>query len=273
MSDRLGVGFIGAGFISGLHAQSWRHVRGADILGIVDKRQKRAQELVKLCKKLRVGNPKIFKSVTDMAKNSKINAIWINTPNFTRIPIIEEILKAITQHKANLIGIACEKPLGRTVKEAQKMVKLVKETGLLHGYLEDLCFAPSITRGREIIWKRGAANSGRPYLARCVGEHGGPHEPWFWDGKKQGGGVLNDMMCHTLEAARLLLTEPGKKKTSIKPKNVRCEIASLKWTRPEYAKILKQRTGGKIDYTKMASEDYARATIVFESPEKTPFNR
>ncbi len=270
MSDRLGIGFIGAGFISGLHAHSWRYVRNADILGVVDKKKKRAQEFAKLCKKLRVGNPVVYKSVTDMAKDSKINAVWINTPNFTRVPIMEEIAKTVTQNKAELIGVACEKPLGRTVKEAQRMVELVKEAGLLHGYLEDLCFAPSVVRGRDIIWRRGAANVGRPYLARCIGEHGGPHESWFWDGKKQGGGVLNDMMCHTLEAARLLLTEPGKKKTSIKPINVTCEIASLKWTRPEYTKILKAKSGGKINYKKMPSEDYARATIVFESPEKLP---
>ncbi len=48
-----------------------------------------------------------------------------------------------------------------------------------------------------------------PILARAAEEHSGPHMPWFWEGELQGGGVLNDMMCHSVEVARYLLTPPG----------------------------------------------------------------
>ncbi|MCK4966012.1 Gfo/Idh/MocA family oxidoreductase, partial [bacterium] len=270
MTDRLKIGFIGAGFISSLHAQSFQYIRHADICGIVDKKKIRARKLARLCEKSGVGKPKIFATITDMVKDKDIDAVWINTPNFTRIPIMEEIADAVLKRKAKLVGVACEKPLGRNVSEAKRMVSLMNETGLLHGYLEDLCFAPSITRGKDILWKRGAAITGEPYLARCVGEHGGPHDPWFWQGNLQGGGVLNDMMCHTLEAARFLLTPPGKKKSSIKPVNVTCDIANLKWLRKEYIDIQNDKFNGKFDYANTPSEDYARATIVFESPEKNP---
>ena len=70
--------------------------------------------------------------------------------------------------------------------------------------------APSIVRGKDIIWRRAAPIAGRPYLARAAEEHSGPHMPWFWRGDLQGGGVLNDMMCHSVEVARYMLTEPGK---------------------------------------------------------------
>ena len=33
--------------------------------------------------------------------------------------------------------------------------------------------------------------------------------PWFWQGALQGGGVLNDMMCHSALVVRHLLTKPG----------------------------------------------------------------
>lgn len=270
MKDRLGVGFVGAGFMSSFHAVSWQNVRYADINGIVDKRKSKARAYAKLCKKLNVGNPKIFNNVAEMAKDPDIDAIWIVSPNYTRVSIMEEIVRAVTKENAKLIGVACEKPLARNVKEAKKMVKLIKETGLLHGYLENQCFAPSIMRGKEIIWSRGASLAGRPYLARCAEEHSGPHEPWFWQGKEQGGGVLSDMMCHSMEAARELLTEPGKKKSSIKPVTVNCDIALLKWSRKEYMELLKERFNGKVDYAKSPAEDFARATVVFESPEKFP---
>jgi predicted dehydrogenase len=104
--------------------------------------------------------------------------------------------------------------------------------------------------------------AGRPYLARAAEEHGGPHEPWFWRGKDAGGGVLNDMMCHSLEAARFLLQDPAKGPESLRPQTVSAEIGMLKWTRPEYAKKLKATYG--VDYTRHPAEDFARACVTWE---------
>ena len=85
--------------------------------------------------------------------------------------------------------------------------------------------------------------------------------PWFWQGELQGGGVLNDMMCHSVEVARFMLTEPGKPRTSLRPTKVSAQIASLKWSRPDYAQILKETMG--VDYLTQPSEDFARATVHF----------
>ena len=48
-------------------------------------------------------------------------------------------------------------------------------------------------------------------------EHAGPHMPWFWQGALQGGGVLNDMMCHSALVVRHLLTEPGASLRTLRP--------------------------------------------------------
>ncbi len=45
----------------------------------------------------------------------------------------------------------------------------------------------------------------------------GPHMPWFWEGTLQGGGVLNDMMCHSVEEARFMLTPPGAPRDVLTP--------------------------------------------------------
>jgi predicted dehydrogenase len=87
--------------------------------------------------------------------------------------------------------------------------------------------------------------------------------PWFWKGELQGGGVLNDMMCHSVEVARFLLTEPGKPRSSIRPVSVSAQIASLKWSRPEYVKVLKEMMGSEVDYETKPSEDFARATVTY----------
>jgi predicted dehydrogenase len=150
------------------------------------------------------------------------------------------------------------------------MVELVEQAGVLHGYLEDQLYSPGVTQGKNIVWARGAANAGRPYLARAAEEHSGPHMPWFWQGELQGGGVLNDMMCHSVEVARYMLTKPGAPRTSIRPVKVSAQIATLKWSRPEYAALLREMMGDAVDYRTRPSEDFARATITYVDEENQP---
>jgi predicted dehydrogenase len=164
-----------------------------------------------------------------------------------------------------LRGIACEKPLARTVAEAKRIVELVRRAGLSHGYLENQLFAPQVQAGHALTWSRGASKAGRPYLARAAEEHSGPHAPWFWRGELQGGGVLNDMMCHSALLVRHLLTEPGAPRSSVRPVRVTAHIASLKWTRPHYASQLAATYGQDVDYTRRPAEDFASLTIEFET--------
>jgi predicted dehydrogenase len=255
---RLGVGFIGAGFITRFHIRSWLGVRDADILGIVSRTEESAKEAAALAKNLRVGEAKVYKSVTDMVASKEIDAIWICAPNFTRLENMEEIVNAIKKGKGELIGVTCEKPLGRN------MLELSQKAGLLDGYLENQVFAPAVVRGKEIIWTRGAAISGRPYLARAAEEHSGPHMPWFWEGELQGGGVLNDMMCHSVEEARFMLTPPGADRNSLTPVKISAHTSCLKWQNPDYAKILFNNSSGKTDYLRRPAEDFARSLVEYK---------
>lgn len=250
------------------HIRSWQAVREADVRGVWSPNQAHAEEAAVLANTLRVGEARAFASITDMIASPDIDCLWICGPNHTRVENMEEIVDALERGVGTLTGLACEKPLARNVSEAKRVVELVEKSGLLHGYLEDQVFSPSLVRGRQLAWKRGAALSGRPYLARAAEEHSGPHAPWFWDGIRQGGGVLNDMMCHSVEVARFLLTRPGAPRSSIRPVAVTGHIASLKWTRPEYAEILREQYG--MDYAQQPAEDFARATIEYTDDQNHP---
>jgi len=267
---RLGVGFIGSGFITQFHIRSWVAVRDADILGIWSPNKENAASAAALTNTMNVGKARPYSSITEMVADPDIDCLWICGPNHRRVENMEEIVHALNSGKGELVGIACEKPLGRNVAEAKRVVELIEEAGVLHGYLEDQLFSPSLVKGREIAWKRGASNTGRPYLARAAEEHGGPHMPWFWQGDLQGGGVLNDMMCHSVEVARFLLTQPGAPRSSIRPVKVTAHIASLKWSRPEYADLLQEKFGAEVDYRNHPSEDYASATIEYRDEENRP---
>ena len=262
---RLGIGFIGSGFNARFHMQAFRAVRDADVLGVWSPNKKNATSAATLARTLDVGDAKTYASIRDMVADPAIDAIWLTGPNHARIENVEEIVDAVKSGRGELAGIACEKPLARNVAEASRVTKLVKGAGLAHGYLENQLFAPQVELGRSLLWARGAATTGRPYLARAAEEHSGPHMPWFWRGELQGGGVLNDMMCHSALVVRHLLTKPGAPLSSVKPTRVTAHIASLKWTRPEYAKLLAKQMGKDVDYARAPAEDFASTTIEFET--------
>jgi len=269
-ANRLGIGFIGSGFVTRFHLKAWLGVRDADVLGVYSPNPEHAAAATDLARELRVGNARAFNSIEEMIAAPEIDCLWLCGPNHLRLQNMQSICDALQSGKGKLIGVACEKPLARNVAEARRMVEMVERSSLLHGYLEDQMFAPSITRGKQILWGRAAALTGRPYLARAAEEHSGPHSPWFWQGELQGGGVLNDMMCHSIEVARFMLTRPGALRSSIRPMKVSAQIASLKWSRPEYAKDLQEKMGNEVDYRNKPAEDFARATINYLDEDNNP---
>jgi predicted dehydrogenase len=264
-AERLGVGFVGSGFNARFHMQGWTEVRDADVLGVWSPTTQHAEAAAALARTLGVGAARAYGSITELVADPAIDAIWVTGPNHTRAENVEEIVETVRSGKGTLKGIACEKPLARTVREAERITRLVNEAGLAHGYLENQVFAPAVTRGKAVLWARGAALTGPPYLARAAEEHGGPHRPWFWQGKLQGGGVLNDMMCHSAELVRFLLTPPGAPRSTLTPVRVTGHIASLKWTLPAYARRLTQTMGDAVDYTAQPAEDFASAMIEYHT--------
>ncbi len=261
---RLGVGFIGSGLNTQVHLRAWQGVRDADVVGVYSPTRRHAEAAARLGRELDVGPTRAYRSIGAMVADPDIHAIWLCGPNHARVANVEEIVDTIERGRGDLIGIACEKPLARNVSEARHVARLVKGVRLQHGYLENQVFAPQVECGRALLWARGASNTGRPYLARAAEEHSGPHQPWFWQGKLQGGGVLNDMMCHSALVVRHLLTQPGAKLSTVKPKRITGHIASLKWTREDYTKKLAKMMPG-VNYARAPAEDFASVTIEFET--------
>jgi len=260
----LGVGIVGSGFIARFHVLGWQSVRGADIVAICSRNAETAEELATLVRQLGVGDSRIYVDTAELARDPRVDAVWICSPNSLRVDQVGAIAGEVTAGRAELVGVTCEKPLARNLAEAREVVRLVEEAELLHGYLENQVFAPGLRRGRQILWERAARQAGAPYLARASEEHGGPHRAWFWDPTQQGGGVLSDMMCHTVEVTRKLLSKPGEP-GYLTPRAVSAQIASLKWTQPRYAQELLAAYDGAVDYRRTPAEDYARAQVTYET--------
>lgn len=268
--ERLGVGLVGSGFMTRFHIQSFVGVRDADITAICSRNERTAAEAAALCRELGVGEPKVYTDLRAFVRDPEVEAVWVAAPNHVRLEIAETLADEVRSGRAALRGIAWEKPMARTVAEGKAILRAINEAGIPHGYLENQLYAPSVVRGKALLWRRGAALAGVPYLARCAEEHGGPHRPWFWRGDLQGGGVLNDMLCHSVGAGWYLLTPPGESLGHLQPESVSAHIACLKWARPEYAEHLYRSTAGEVDYRRHPAEDYATAQIRFRTQEGLP---
>lgn len=261
---KLRVGFVGSGFIAHFHLKAMLNVRNVEVTGVYSRSAEKRQRFVEQVAELGLGECRSHDSLESLVRAKDVDAIWILSPNYTRLDTMRVIHAEVVARRSGVFAVACEKPLARTIGEAREMLHLADGAKLNHGYLENQVFCTPVLRGKEIIWRRAASATGRPYLARAAEEHSGPHEPWFWQGDKQGGGVLSDMMCHSVEVARHLLTAPGAPRSSLKIKSVNGTVANLKWTRPAYADQLRSRFGAEVDYRNRPSEDFARATISLE---------
>jgi predicted dehydrogenase len=263
-SGPLRIGMIGSGFIAQFHLEALLGVRNAQVAGVYSPTAAHRTALAERANELELGPCIAFDSLDELARSDSIDALWLLSPNHTRLETMRTIHALNKARHRPLLGLACEKPLARNLQEAREMLRLAEDAGINHGYLENQVFASAVQRGKDIIWRRGVPATGRPYLARASEEHSGPHKPWFWQGEQQGGGVLSDMMCHSVEVARYLLTEPGKDRSSLTLVSANASIASLKWTRPAYVARLQQTMGPEVDYSRRPAEDFARGTLVLE---------
>jgi predicted dehydrogenase len=259
----LRIGLLGSGFIAHFHLQALLGVRDAQVSGVFSPTPANREALANTANKMGLGPSKVYGSMEELVASEAVDAVWILGPNDTRLDHMRAISRAMKEG-ASLLGVACEKPLARNLAEAREVLRLAEEVSLNHGYLENQVFSTAVQRGKDVIWRRGVPSAGRPYLARASEEHSGPHAPWFWLGERQGGGVLSDMMCHSVEVARYLLTEPGKSRESLKLSSANATVANLKWTRPRYAEQLKREMGPEIDYFNHPAEDFARGTLTLE---------
>jgi predicted dehydrogenase len=258
--NKLKVGFIGSGFIANFHVKAMEQVRSMDLAGIYT-RNGGAEQIAAYAHEHNLGDAKIYRSVSELAKN--VDVIGMYTPNFTRLEIMEEIVAA-KKAGANVRGVICDKPLGRNVAEAQRMVQLAEEGNLLTAYFENQIYMKAIqTQMKQLLPQQ--QTMGPLTLTRSAEEHNGPHKSWFWDPTQQGGGVLSDMGCHSIAVGWYCLTPHGKALSFLEPQSVTCDLGLLKWGQPEWReKLLKDHN---VDYVKTPAEDFATGVITFKNPE------
>jgi len=114
--EKLPIGVIGVGHLGGLHAKMFADIPTCTLVGVVDANPERAQHIAKEYK------TKVFPSAPELLKNVK--AISIATPTSSHY----EIAIMAIEHGVHLF---IEKPITHTTEEAEMVVQLAKQKGLL----------------------------------------------------------------------------------------------------------------------------------------------
>ncbi|HOZ48124.1 MAG TPA: Gfo/Idh/MocA family oxidoreductase [Candidatus Hydrogenedentes bacterium] len=202
---RTRVGIIGSGFEADIHAESLRMVRDdAEIVAVASPTPGKAKAFA-----AKHGIPRAFQDYRDLLREGDIDMVAIAAPNY---------LHAQMTIDAALAGkhVLCEKPLCMTLEEADEMVDVCQQQGVLLMYAEELLFTPKYVKAKEMA-DQGAF--GKVYMVKQCEKHFGPHAEWFWDVSRSGGGVFMDMGCHGVLFCYWFLGRPA-------VKSVYCQMAT-----------------------------------------------
>jgi predicted dehydrogenase len=190
----VGVGLVGSGFIAEMHVAGLAHVPSASIRAVASPTPGKAEAFA-----ARHGIPRHHRDYRTLIEQDDVDVVCIGAPN----DLHRDIAVAAASAGKHII---CEKPLARTLAEADEMIDACARAGVKLMYAEELCFSPKYVRAKELA-DEGAL--GRVYMVRQGEQHFGPHSHWFWDPDRAGGGVLMDMGCHGIEFARWVYGKPA----------------------------------------------------------------
>jgi len=254
----LKIGMIGAGFVARFHERALRSVRNAEFAGVYALQG--ADALAQLARQDQLGDTKAYGSIAELVR--AVDVICVFAPNFARVEMMRQIAAAV-EGGTKLKGIIVEKPLARNLGEATTLVRIARAMNVPTAYFENQIHMPAVVQARVQLAQVEKA-MGPAHLARSAEEHGGPHEPWFWDPTTQGGGVCCDMGCHSIACGMYMVTPAGKPMNYLKPLRVNATMALLKWGKEPWISQLKQRG---VDYAAAPAEDYSSVAIEFEDPQ------
>jgi predicted dehydrogenase len=138
---KIKVAVVGTGFIGPAHIEAIRRIPNVEVDALCEVNIELAKE-----KAILLGIPNAY-TFEDMLKREEIDVVHICTPNFLHFPQAKAVLEA-GKH------VVCEKPLATKIEEAEELVKLAKEKGLIHAVHFNLRYYPMV-RQMKMLREKG----------------------------------------------------------------------------------------------------------------------
>jgi predicted dehydrogenase len=188
------VALFGSGWVMPFHAQGVLDHAAGELVAVANWREESARKLAE-----RFSIPRVTTSWEELARDPEIDAVVIGTPNALHAPQAVSCLRAGKD-------VLVEKPMARTVSEADEMIRAAREAGSSLMVAHCWRFREEVRSLRERIV---AGELGEIVKTKGYGLHQrwGP-SGWFTDPELAGGGALLDMGVHAIDTTRYLLGDP-----------------------------------------------------------------
>lgn len=185
------IGIVGCGLNSDYHINFSRAYPGAEIVGVVDRDEKKLRECAE-----RFGIKNTFTNIRELVEKAAPDVVHILTPPKTHLSLAKEAIE-LKRH------VLLEKPMALNFKEAEALFDLAEANGVklctMHNHLFDPCMAHA-----DGLVKRGEAGeiinveSYYGLNTMITAFRGYPYPnviPWIYD---LPGGVYQDFLPHPL---------------------------------------------------------------------------
>ena len=191
-SQKFKIGIIGCGLQGRRRAEALKQFDDAQLLAVADIKHEKAKNLAQNMGCESTGNWE------DLVARKDLNIIAVCTPQDSHLAICTAAL----EHGKHVL---CEKPLARNPGEAEKIMKIVRKTGLKFDGGFNHRHHPGIKQAHEWL-SQGII--GEPFSIRiCYGIGGRPgfDKEWRANPKIAGGGQLMDQGMHAIDLSRWFL--------------------------------------------------------------------
>ncbi len=139
---KLRIGVAGIGFIGPAHIEALRRLPGLEVVSIFN----RGYEKVKQ-KAAWLGIENYYDNYNDFINSDALDCVHICTPNALHYEMAKSAMK-------KGIHVVCEKPLATTIEEAEELVALASETGLVNAVHFNIRYYP-IVRQMKAMREKG----------------------------------------------------------------------------------------------------------------------
>ena len=178
-----------------MHAHSALAIEGAQLVAVAAETPEEAAPLAKDC------GARVEATAESLCRADDIDLVVVATPTYLHAA---HVIAAARARK----HVFCEKPLARTLADAEAMVRACDEAGVTLAVGHVVRFFPEYRRAKELL---DAGSLGRPAMATMTrGNFAvGSARGWYLDPDKSGGVVL-DLMLHDLDTVRWWFGEPSR---------------------------------------------------------------
>ena len=235
----LSIGLVGAGFLARARVAAWRKISGAELSSVCSSTREGAASFA-----ASQGINDAAADLDELLAREDIQAVDICVPNRAHREIVERAARAgkhilCTKPMAAYVGQdldegADEASVGQRDRkemlrvacaDAEAMVSVAAENGVILAYAENWVHAPSIQRAAGLI----SASGGCLLEMRGWESHSGSHSEYSTKWVHAGGGALLRLGAHPIGAMLYLKREEGLQKSGapILPVAVSAEVADL----------------------------------------------